>query len=163
MKRLIATTLCAGVLLCGSTAQACTALIATDPVTGETYSSSSPEGFRREQAGWRAQSDAVFLAQVSATRMLDQNQVIIILQPIYALYDSTPPEAALTLTRHRGNTCNRPPLALADVVVVYAARSDGAWSIVGVAALEELQDRPTEMPTQRDMARGIFPLPDYPD
>lgn len=162
MRLVVAATLCAGALLCVPEAQACTPLIAIDPVTGETYGSGSPEWWRREQAEWRARSNAVFLAQVSATRMLDQDQVAITLHPIYGLYGGAPAETPLTVTRRRGNTCNR-PLDLADIVVVYAARSGPDWSIVGFAALGELLDRPPGMPTERDFARGIFPLRDYPD
>lgn len=162
MKVAIAATLFAGAMLSAPHAQACSGLIGRETVTGETYSSDSPEWFRREQAGWRAQSDAVFLAQVSATRMLDQSQVAITLHPIHGLYDTAPPAGPLILTRHRGNTCNR-PLDLGDVVVIYAARSGPDWSIVGFAAMRELQDRPAGMPTERDFARGFFELPDYPD
>ena len=162
MRLLLPATFAFGVLLTASAAQACAPVMILEP-GAEPYPAASPRGWAREQDAWRAEASTVFLAQVSALRLLDQDEVAITLQPFHALYGTSSPNSSLTLTRDRGNTCNRPALALADIVVVYATASAGAWRIVGVAAFEELQDRPPGTPTPREIGRGVFPLPDYRD
>ena len=142
-------------------AQACAPLQIIEQ-NGDTYPANSPRGWARQQAEWRSQSDAVFLAQVSASRLARDYGVVFTFTPIAPLYDTSLPEPPPTLARNRGNTCNR-PLELGDFVVVYADGADPAWTVVGFAPLGELQDRPPGLPTERDLSRGLYPLPAYPE
>lgn len=135
-------------------AKACTPVIATDPVTGETYQSGSAEWRRREQAGWRAQSATVLIAQARAGRMLTGDQIEFTLVPITSVYGGALSESDLRLRWSPGNTCNGFALTLADLVIAYVD-ADGA--LVGVTVPEQLQDRPPGFAQRlREIARGMI-------
>lgn len=154
MKRIVATTLCAGVLFGGSAAQACAPLIATDPSTGETYQSGSPEWLRREQAEWRSRSENVAIAQVRAGRMLASNDIEFTLVPIVSVYSGGLPESDLLFRWNPGNTCNAFTLNISDRVIVYVGADGG---VVGVTVPEQLQDRPPGFGQRlREIARGLI-------
>jgi hypothetical protein len=162
MKILIGTVAMIGaVVLPVPAALACVPLAYVDQ-NGETYPMNSPRGWAREQAAWRARAEAVFLAQVSAVRLARGYSVAFTFTPIAPLYDTPLPDPVPMLRRDRGNTCNE-PLEVGDYVVVYADQTDGAWTVVGFAPLGRLQDRPPGIPTERDLSRGLYPLPDYPE
>lgn len=150
----MATTLCAGMLFGGSAAHACAPLIATDPVTGETYGSGSPEWLRREQTDWRTRSETVLIAQARQGRMLASDEIEFTLVPIVSVYGETVPEGDLLFRWNPGNTCNSFTLNIADRVVVYVGADGG---IVGVTVPEQLQDRPPGLALRlREIARGII-------
>ncbi|NJC41168.1 hypothetical protein GGQ87_001426 [Brevundimonas alba] len=144
-----------------STAEACAPLAVVEP-NGESYPVNSPRGWARQQAEWRLRSKAVFLAQVSGQRLARDYGVVFTFSPIAPLYDTALPDPVPALARHRGDTCNR-PLDLADFVIVYADQTDAGWTVVGFAPLAELQDRPPELPTERQLSRSLYPVPDYPE
>lgn len=154
---LLAATVLIALVSATPTARACAPLIATDPVTGETFGSGSPEWSRREQATWRARSEVVLIAQLRAGRMLASNEIEFTLVPIVTVYGGALPESDLLFRWQPGNTCNRFALNIADFAIVYVS-TDG--SIVGVTVPDQLQDRPTDFPTlMRDTRRGIIPAP----
>ncbi len=154
MKRLVATTLSAGVLFGASTAQACAPLIATDPVTGETYRSGSPEWLRREQAEWRTRSETVLIAQARQGRMLAGDEIEFALTPIVSVDGGALPASDLLFRWNPGNTCNSFTLNIADRVIVYVGVDGG---IVGVTVPEQLQDRPPGFALRlREIARGLI-------
>ena len=137
-----------------SAAQACAPLIATDPVTGQTYGSGSPEWLRREQADWRTRSETVLIAQARQGRMLASDEIEFTLVPIVSVYGETVPESDLLFRWNPGHTCNSFTLKLADRVVVYVGADGG---IVGVTVPEQLQDRPPGFALRlREIARGII-------
>lgn len=153
-QTLVAATVLAAVLSAAPTAMACAPLIATDPVTGETYGSGSPEWMRREQAAWRAGSDVVLVAQARAGRMLANSEIEFTLVPIVAVYDGAMPERDLLFRWDPGHTCNRFQLKVSDIVVVYADRDA---SVVAVILPEQLQDQPPAFGRlRRELARGII-------
>jgi hypothetical protein len=147
-------------------AQACTPLIWTDQETGETYATGSPEHLRREQAAWRAEADAVFIVQAREARMVSEGRIDFLLVPIISLDGRRPPDDAMLVWRwDPGNTCNRFPVALADLLVAYADIEDPrGWSVVGLTVPDQLQDPPPDFARRlRGIRRGAIPGPALPD
>lgn len=161
MKVIIGLAVLAAACLPVGAAYACAPLMIIEE-NGDSYAAESPRGWARQQAEWRAASDAVFIAQVSAVRLARDYHAVFTLTPIAPVYDTPLPEPAPALTRHRGDTCNK-PLKLGDYVAVYADQTGEAWTVVGFAPLGRLQDRPPGLPTERDLSRGLYPTPDYPE
>lgn len=160
MKRILLLTALAAGLLGSAPVFACAPLMATDPVTGQTYGSGSDEWKRREQAEWRARSQVVILAQVQAGQVVSRGDIQFTLTPIVSVYGGDLPQTDLTLLWVPGHTCNTFTLNLADTVVVYVGADDG---IVGVTVPEQLQDRPPEFGMRlREIARGLIGLPARP-
>lgn len=109
----------------------------------------------------RAQADAVFLAQVSAARMVGQLAADYTLTPFYPLYESAPlPETVILRGSPMITDCSVRP-ELGHVYAVYAERSDSGWRVIEIVRHGDLQDRPPGMPTARDVARGGYALPTY--
>lgn len=145
-------------------AEACAPWIATDPVTGETYRSGSPEWLRREQSGWGAGSSSTVVAQIRAARMVHGDELEFTLVPIAALDDHTVPDTELLFRWSPGNTCNPFPLAITDYVVVYAAMGADGWSIVGMTTPDLLQDRPPGFTARmREIRRDVAAGPVFAD
>ena len=154
MKHLLATMLLAGALFGGSAVQACAPLVATDPVTGETYRSGSAEWLRREQAEWRMRSETVLIAQVREGRMLAGNAIEFTLTPIVSVYGGALPESDLRFRWNPGNTCNAFTLNIGDRVIAYVG---AGGRIIGVTVPEQLQDRPPEFGRHlREIMRGLI-------
>lgn len=149
-------------LLATSEARACSPWIATDAATGETWGSGSPEAYRREQAEWRARSDAVVIAQAHAGRMIDGRDVEFALAPRATVYGAPLPEGDLAFRWQPGNTCNSFELNLTDLVIVYAAQGPSGWTVVGVTVPGQLQDRPPGFSMLvRNVHRGLIPAPPF--
>lgn len=156
---LLLTALGAGVMV-SAPAFACAPLIATDPVTGQTYGSGSDEWKRREQDEWRARSEVVILAQVRVGQLVSGGDIRFTLTPIISVYGGDLPETDLTLLWAPGHTCNTFTLNLADTVVVYVGADD---DIIGVTVPEQLQDRPPEFRMRlREIWRGLIGPPVRP-
>lgn len=151
-------------LLSAAPAVACTPLIATDPETGETYTSGSNEWRRREQARWRAEADAVFIAQVREGRMVGGGEIEFTITPITTVYGGAVPEAMLLYRWNPGHTCNAFKLTLTDLVIVYADVDQIGWGVVGLTVPDQLQDPPSDFRRAlREIARGIIPGPALPE
>ena len=147
-------------------AMACSERIITDPVTGETSISGSPEWLRRQQAGWRAEADAAFIAQAREARMVAGGEIEFLLVPIVTIEGDPPPDDAMLLYRwHPGNTCNRFQLNLRDLVVVYGdVEAPLGWSVVGLTVPDQIQDAPPDFRRRvREVHRGVIPGPALPD
>ena len=147
-------------------ALACTPVIFTDRETGETYTSDSPEWLRREQAGWSAEADLVFIAQVRESRMVTGGEIDFMLVPIVTVDGHSPPDDAMLAYRwHPGNTCNRFQLNLTDLVVVYAdVEEPFGWSVVGLTVPDQLLDSPPDFPRRvREVRRGVIAGPPFPE
>ena len=154
------------ILFAGFEAVACTPRVATNPTTGESYDSGSPEALRRQQAGWRARSDHVFVAQVREARMVAGGEIDFMLFPIVTVDGESPPDDALFVFRwNPGDTCNAFTLDLADLVVVYGdVERPLGWSVVGLTIPDQLQDPPDGFRQRiRDIHRGIIPGPPFPE
>ena len=147
-------------------ALACAPLVATDRETGETWTSGSPEWLRREQAGWRAEADLIFIAQIREARMVSGGQIDFMLVPIVTVDGHPPPDDAMLVYRwHPGHTCNRFQLNLTDLVVVFAdVEEPFGWSVVGLTVPDQLQDRPADFGRRvREVYRGLIPGPVLPE
>ncbi len=153
MKRIaLLAALATGLLV--TPALACSPLISTDPTTGDTVSSGTPEWDRREQADWRARSGSVILAQVREGRVQPNGDIAFGLAPIASVYGGDLPEGELSLDWSPGNTCNRFTLNLGDIVVAYVGADH---SLIGLIIPEQLQDRPPDFGARlRQVRRGDF-------
>jgi hypothetical protein len=147
-------------------ALACAPLLATDRETGESWTSGSPEWLRREQAGWRAEADLIFIAQIREARMVAGGEIDFTLVPIVTVDGHPPPDDAMLVYRwHPRHTCNAFELNLTDLVVVYADLEEPfGWSVVGLTVPDRLQDRPPDFGRRvREVHRGMIPGPALPD
>ena len=165
-RTLLAGAALAAALFAAPAALACAPLMATDRATGETYTSGSPEWLRREQAGWRAEADTVFIAQAREARMVQGGGIDFMLVPIVTVDGDPPPDNAMLVYRwHPGNTCNRFELNLTDLVVVYAdVEEPFGWSVVGLTVPDQFQDPPPDFRRRvREVHRGVIPGPDLPE
>lgn len=131
---------------------------------GETDAQLIDRTRRARQDDLRARADSVFLAQVNAARMVADGKAEYTLTPFFPLYDTAPPPLAVSAygSPGSGNACEVEP-ELAHVYVVYAERLETGWRVIETIRHGDLQDRPPGMPTTRDVARGLYPLPTYPD
>ena len=164
MRHALALAFLVAAVLASSAAQACSPVIHTDPATGETWASFSPESFRRQQAAWRAEADAVFIAQAREARMIAGGEVEFLLVPITGVDGGPVPDAMLLFRWNPGNTCNAFPLSLTDLVVVYADMDQFGWGVVGLTIPDQLQDAPDDFPQRvRDIRRGIILGPALPE
>lgn len=162
IRALLTATASVTLLLTASGAEACSALIEGNAITGESLRSATPEWWAREQAGWRAQSDSVFVAQIRAARMVSGDAIEFTLTPVAAVYGDPVPQADLPYRWLPGDTCNPFPLAISDHVVVYARRSEANWEITGLTLPERLQDRPPDFSRRmRLIHRGVLPGPSF--
>lgn len=154
----------AAALAFAAPALACAPLIATDPVTGQTYGSGSDEWKRREQATWRAGADTVFIAEVREGRMIEGGEIEFTLTPITSAYGGATPGAALLYRWNPGHTCNAFTLNLTDFVVVFADFDEVSWSIVGLTIPDQLQDQPPDFQrTVREVHRRVIQGPPLPE
>lgn len=163
MKRLvpaIAAALCT--LAISPSATACGILL-TPRVPDETDSQLVARTKRVQQEDLRARVDAVFLAQVSAARMVGASDAEYTLTPFFPLYDTTSPDEAVTMHDSPMSTACEVEPELGQVYVVYAEREDEGWRVIQLVRHSEFQDRPPGMPTARDVARGFYTLPTYPE
>jgi hypothetical protein len=130
---------------------------------GETDAQLFARTRRAHQDGLRARADSVFLAQVSAARMIGDGDAEYSLTPFFPLYDTAlPPQAVTTWDSPMSKACEVEP-ELAQVYVVYAERLDAGWRVIEIIRHGDLQDPPPGMPTAREMARGRYALPTYPE
>ncbi len=141
---------------------ACVSVVPADRLPGETDAQLIDRAQRMRQDELRASSDSVFLAQVSAARLVAPFEAEFSLMPIAPLYDMPLPPAPLFRRGSLFATCDV-QMELGQILVVYADRDENGWRVVQVLEYARLQDRPPDMPTPRDIARGVFPLPDYSD
>ena len=144
-------------------ALACVSLVPAERFPGETEAQLIDRARRMHQVDLRARADSVFLGQVSAARMVGQIEADYTLTPIYPLYDIAAPTEALVL---RGSplvsSCSLQP-ELGRIYVVYAERTGNVWRVIDLIQHADLQDRPPGMPTARDLARGLYLLPNQPE
>lgn len=165
-RTLLAGALLTATLAAAPPALACSELIFTDRVTGETSITGTPEWLRGQQAGWRAEADFVFIAQIRAARMVAGGEIEFRLVPIVTVDGDPPPDdATLAYRWHPGNTCNRFELSLTDLVVVYADIEEPlGWSIVGLTVPDQLHDRPPDFGRRlRNVRRGVIASPPLPE
>lgn len=159
---LAATTLAVFSLSAAPTATAC-GIAFVDRLPGPTDAQRVDRGKRMHQDDLRAQADSVFLAQVSATRMVGRGDADYTLTPFFPLYDTPQPERSVTL-RDSPLTidCEVKP-ELGRVYAVYAERAADGWRVIELVRHADFQDRPPGMPTAREVARGMYDLPAYPE
>lgn len=142
-------------------ALACPSIVPAERLPGETDTQLADRGRRILQEDLRERADSIFLAQVSASRMVGQSEADYTLTPVFPLYDTVPPDEAPVL---RGSpivtSCSVQP-ELGRVFVVYAERTTDGWRVIELVRHGDLQDRPPGMPTARDVARGMYALPTY--
>jgi len=162
MRLLLPATFAFGVLLTASAAQACAPVMILEP-GAEPYPAASPRGWAREQDAWRAEASTVFLAQVSALRLLDQDEVAITLQPFHALYGTSSPNSSLTLTRDRGNTPATDRRSHSRISWWFTPPRRQARGGSSASRLSRNFRIAPPAPTPREIGRGVFPLPDYRD
>lgn len=112
-----------------------------------------------EQARLLADADTVFLAELSMMRRVGASEVETTFTPVAHLAGDALPTSAPTTRDHEGNTCRRPE-RVGDTVVVYAARTQAGYSIIGLISDLEIVD-PGMRRTIRAVARGQLPSPTY--
>lgn len=144
-------------------ATACVSLVPAERLPGETDAQLVDRAKRMHQDDLRSRADAVFLAQVSAARMVGQLAADYTLTPFYPLYDSAPsPETVVVRDSPIITGCHVRP-ELGHVYAVYAEQSASGWRVIEIVRHGDLQDRPPGLPTARDVARGDYALPAYAD
>ncbi|RZJ42377.1 MAG: hypothetical protein EON87_14730 [Brevundimonas sp.] len=164
MKRItLGLTIALAALSLGTAATACSALLPHPALPGETSAQLIARGKRMHQDALRTRADSVFLAQVSAARMIGQLDAEYTLTPFFALYDTSQPDAPVVMNDSPLVTACEVEPDLGRVYVVYAARHETGWRVIEIVRHADLQDPPPGMPTARDMARGFYQLPTYPD
>jgi len=141
MQKLLIATIAAAAFVASPTALACVAVIATDPQTGETYMSGSDEWLRREQAGWRAKSEVVVVAQAREGRMIDAHEVEFVLTPFATVYGGDLPQNNFRIRWRPGDSCNRLDLTVSSLLVVFVGTDGG---VAGFTSPSLLQDRPAD-------------------
>lgn len=158
-RALIASAALSGALLVAAPSFACASLVAYPALPGETTEQGIARAKRMRQDELRTRADSVFLAQVSAARMISRADAEYTLIPFFPLYDTPQPDASVSLIDSPlSYACEVEP-ELAAVYVVYAARHEGGWRVIEIIRHGDLQDRPPGMPTAHDVARGFYELP----
>ena len=126
---------------------------------GETDVQLADRTRRAHQDELRSRATSVFLAQVSAARMTSRTDAEYTLTPFFPLYDTTPPEQAVTLHDSPVSTACEVEPELGHIYVVYAEQQAAGWRVIEIVRHDNLQDPPPGMPTARDVARGIYAPP----
>lgn len=138
---------------------ACSIALPYPALPGESTEQMIARAKRIHQDDLRSRADSVFLAQVSAARMISRTDAEYTLTPFFALYDTPQPEAPVTmLDSPLSYACEVEP-ELADLYVVYAERQETGWRVITILRHADLQDRPPGMPTAREVARGFYSPP----
>jgi len=150
-----------GALLAAAPAFACTSLVAYPAIPGETTEQGIARAKRMRQDDLRARADSVFLAQVSAARMISRTDAEYTLTPFFPLYGTPQPEAPLTMQDSPFSVACEVEPDLGSLYVVYAERQQTGWRVIVILPHADLQDRPPGMPTAREVARGFYELPDH--
>lgn len=147
------------VLAAAPVALACNSIVLVPAFPGETEVQQVARWRRAQQDGYRAEADAVFLAQVSAARMMTSWTANYTLTPLFALYE-TPPvtDDVVMASPVLKMSCDVQP-ELGGLYIVYADRDGANWSVNHLVRHEDLQDRPSGMPSPRDVARGYYMPP----
>lgn len=153
------------VLAAATTVAACASVVPADRLPGETDAQLVARARQMRQADLRQASDSVYLAQVSAGRLVDSFTAEYSFEPFFPLYGEAPPADPLTMRSHLGqSSCDVQP-ELGGIFVVYAKRTSDGWQVHALVRHVDLQDRPPGAPSARDFARGAtsVPLPRYSD
>jgi len=142
-------------------ARACPSLVPADQEVGETDEHRIARGKAEFQDGLRARSDAVFLAQVSAARMVSPNDAVFTLTPLTPLYEAPEPSDPVTVQASLFVTCGVQP-TLGSYMVVYAKAEAQGWRVIDLVLPADIQNPPPALArVMRDTARGLRPGPDY--
>jgi hypothetical protein len=142
-------TACATLTLLAAPAMACVPTIYTDPKTGETYASGSPEALRRAQEGWRQRAKVVVMAQARSGQMISSFDIDYTLAPFATVYGGDVPQTDFRIRWSPGSSCNSFEVGLGGVLILFVG-ADG--EIVGFTDPKSLQDKP---PTVDDELRNL--------
>ena len=164
MKRTILGVLVAlGALSLGTAASACPSAVPHPTLPGETDAQLAARGKRMHQDALRTRADSVFLAQVSAARMIGRLDAEYTLTPFFALYQTPQPDAPVVMNDSPLVTACEVEPDLGRVYVVYAERRETGWRVIEIVRHADFQDSPPAAPGARDVARGFYQLPTYPE
>lgn len=153
----------AGAALPSAPAQACTPTVVSPRLAGETDEQLRTRTEIVGQARLRALSETVFVAEISSARRVGAAAIEWGFTPVMALYDTRPPETAVTTRLDKGNPCG-PDLRVGELIVIYAARADDRWNVIAMVPPDGVRDWPRDPAlSRRAIARGTAPMPVYPD
>jgi hypothetical protein len=163
MRRIIMATAAAACTLAAAPAATACGVLLVPRLPDETEVELIARSERARQDELRAGADSVFLAQVSVARMVGDRDAVYTLTPFFPLYDTAQPGQAVTMhDSPMSNACEVEP-ELGGVYVVYAKREETGWRVTNLVKHGDFKDRPPGMPTARDVARGFYALPTYPE
>lgn len=163
MRHTLLAVVFAGCAMSAASAATACGVVLSHRLPGETDAELVTRTERVRQDGLRARAESVFLAQVSAARMVGQSDGEYTLTPFFPLYDTPQPAQTVTMRDSPMSTACEVEPELGRVYVVYAERQGAGWRVIEIVRHTDLKDRPPGMPTARDVARGMYPLPEYPE
>ncbi|MDO1558429.1 hypothetical protein Q0812_03185 [Brevundimonas sp. 2R-24] len=139
MKVLLPAGLLALGLLSAEHAVACAPVyLVVPPVAGETEDEMLARSRAVEQDQYRAQSDSIFIAEVSMERVVEADSVQIFYSPLHLIEGRALPEQTLVIVDAR-STCRRAE-RVGEPIIIFASLEADDWTIVARLRPEQVVD-----------------------